>query len=60
MQIINIGKEYATITGGLLKTGSITTIEDWELPIMEKLGAKVEIVEASKTVETKTVKKKKK
>ena len=59
MKILNLGEDYATITGGFLKKGATTEIEDWELPLMLKIGAKVEvIVEDQETTET--VKKKKK
>ena len=62
MQIVNLGEDYSTITGGLLKSGSTTTIEDWEFPLMQKLGAKVKpCAEVEKPAEEKeTVKKKKK
>lgn len=66
MQIINLGDDYATITGGLVKKGKTTVIDDWELPVMRAIGAKVEIIEErcaepSKTLEEqKPVKKKKK
>ena len=66
MQIINLGNDYATITGGFVKKGQATIIDDWELPIMRAIGAKVEIIEErvaepSKTLEEpKPVKKKKK
>lgn len=55
MQIKNLGEDYATITGGFVKTGETTIIEKWELPLIEKLGHKVEIIE-----EPVEVKKKKK
>ena len=56
MQIINLGEDYATITGGFVKRGSTTKIEDWELPLIKNLGQKVEVVEEPIT----EVKKKKK
>lgn len=55
MQIINLGEDYATITGGFIKRGAVATIEDWELALIQKLGHKVEIVE--KPVEVKKKKK---
>lgn len=55
MQIINLGDDYATITGGFVKKGAMTTIEEWELPLIKKLGHKIEIIE-----EPVEVKKKKK
>lgn len=60
MQIINLGADYATITGGFLKKGATTEIADWEYPIMLGLGAKIERIDEAKKEEVKTVKKKKK
>lgn len=53
MQIVNLGEDYATITGGFVKRGSVTTIEDWELALIQKLGHKIEIVEESVEVKKK-------
>ena len=59
MKILNLGEDYATITGGFVKKGAVTEIEDWELPLMKGIGAKVEIV-VEEPETTETVKKKKK
>lgn len=48
MLIKNLSKPYATITGGYVKTGETTTIEDWELPLIQKLGQKVEVITKKK------------
>lgn len=60
MQIINLGEDYATISGGLIKKGQAAHIEDWELPLIQKLGQKVEIVKEHIAEGSKTIKKNKK
>jgi hypothetical protein len=60
MQIINLGNDYATITGGLIKKGQTGHIEEWELPLIQKLGQKVEIVKEHVAEASKTIKKNKK
>lgn len=60
MQIINLGEDYATITGGLIKKGQVAYIEEWELPLIQKLGQKVEVVKEETAEPSKTTKKTKK
>lgn len=60
MRIKNLSKDYATITGGLVKQGETTVIADWELPLIKALGQEVEIVEENVAEVSKRAKKNKK
>lgn len=60
MRIKNLSKDYATITGGLVKQGETVIIADWELPLIKALGQEVEIVEENVAEVSKRAKKNKK
>ena len=60
MRIKNLSKDYATITGGLVKQGETAIIADWELPLIKALGQEVEIVEENVAEVSKRAKKNKK